>query len=376
MRLSESASQYTTFHTPWGRKRFLRMPFGICSASEILAKRVHDNFSDIDGTHCIHDDMIVAGDDEEDHDRIVSELMKRAAERNAKFNPEKSAKQFKIPKVKYVGNYVSGEGLTPDSEKIDAIINMPTPTDKASLLRFLGMVKYLSKFMPNESSITAPLRALLKEDSVWQWHHEQDAALENIKRVLTSEPVLKFYEVDKPVTIQCDASQTGLGACLLQDGKPVAYASRALTSAEENYAQLEKELLAICFACGKFEQYIFGKDTVVHTDHKPLEIILKKPIAKASPRVQRMMLRLQRYHLSVSYIPGKEMHLADALSRAYITGEPDRDLSQDIEVMVHAVVRDIPATDNKLEEIRMRTEEDRTLQRLKQVVQQGWPETG
>mgnify|MGYP003692691079 CR=1 FL=1 len=170
------------------------------------------------------------------------------------------------------------------------------------------MVKYLSKFIPKESSITAPLRMLLKEDAAWDWQPEHTQALEDIKTALTSEPVLRFYDVTKQVTIQADASQSGLGACLLQGGQPVAYASRSLTSAEENYAQLEKELLAICFACSKFHQYVYGKETEVQTDHKPLVIIVKKPIAKASPRVQRMMLRLQRYELNLTYVPGKEMY--------------------------------------------------------------------
>ena len=373
IKLSEKSSYFTTFHTPWGRKRFLRMPFGISSASEVLAKRVHDNFADIEGAHCIFDDMIIAGDDDDDHDEIMINVMERARDRNVKFNGPKT--QFKIPKVKYVGNFVSGDGLTPDPEKINAITNMPLPTDKQSLMRLLGMVKYLSKFIPKESSITAPLRMLLKEDAAWDWQPEHTQALEDIKTALTSEPVLRFYDVTKQVTIQADASQSGLGACLLQGGQPVAYASRSLTSAEENYAQLEKELLAICFACSKFHQYVYGKETEVQTDHKPLVIIVKKPIAKASPRVQRMMLRLQRYELNLTYVPGKEMYLADTLSRAYIQGEPDNELGEDIEVMVHTVISDVPASESKMEEIRAATNDDITLQRLKKVVLQGWPES-
>ena len=373
VRLTDQASYCTTFHTPWGRKRFLRMPFGICSASEVLQKRVHDAFHDIDGAHIIHDDMIVAGVDEADHDRIVHKVMQRATERNIKFN-EKNREQFKVNKVKYVGNYVSEEGLTPDPEKIRALVDMPAPNDRASLQRFLGMVKYLSRYIPNESDITAPLRSLLKQEAEWIWQPEHTAAVDKLKCVLTSEPVLKLYDVTQPVTIQADASKSGVGACLIQEGKPVAYASRALTSAEQNYAQLEKELVAIVFACRKFHAYIYGKDVHVQTDHKPLETILKKPLANASPRVQRMMLRLQRYSLDVKYKPGKEMFLADTLSRAYVTGEADQELTDDIEVMVGAVIRDIPASPSKLEEIRQATTDDMVLQQLRQVVMHGWPE--
>ena len=373
VKLSEDSSYYTTFHTPWGRKRFLRMPFGICSASEVLQKRLYENFGDIDGIHNIHDDILVAGVDEKEHDEIVHRFMKLAEERGVKFNLPKT--QFKVNRVKYVGNYVTDKGLVSDPDKIEAIINMPIPDDKPALQRLLGMVKYLSQFIPNESEITAPLRGLLKEDAEWSWHPEHFEAIEKLKTVLTSSPVLQYYDVNKEVTIQADASQKGLGTCLIQENKPVAYASRSLTSAEQNYVQLEKELLAICFACQQFSQFIRGKQVNVQSDHKPLEIILKKPIAKASPRVQRMMLKLQRYNITVTYLPGKQMFLADTLSRAYIKGEPDKELEEEIDVMVNSVMRDLPASAGKLDQIRKLTDEDSSLQNLKQIVMEGWPES-
>jgi hypothetical protein len=120
------------------------------------------------------------------------------------------------------------------------------------------------------------------------------------------------YDITKPVTIQCDASQTDLGAALLQDGHPIAYSSRALTTTERNYAQIEKELLAIVYACEKFDQYIFGKsDVVVESDHNPLETIFRKPIHSAPKRLQRMRLRLQSYDIRVEYKKGTMMYLAD-----------------------------------------------------------------
>ena len=133
---------------------------------------------------------------------------------------------------------------------------MPKSTDVTSLQRLLGMIKYLAQYIPNESAITEPLRELLKKDAEWAWHPEHDKAIENLKAVLTNKPVLAFFDVKQPVTIQTDASQSGLDACLMQRGKPVACASRAMTRAEQNYAQIEKEMLAICFAISKFHQYV------------------------------------------------------------------------------------------------------------------------
>ena len=135
----------------------------------------------------------------------------------------------------------------------------------------------------------------------------------------------------------------------MQKGKPVAYASRPMTSAEQNYAQIEKEMLAICFATSNFHQYVYGKPSVsVQTDHKPLESILKKPLCKAPPRLQRLMLRLQPYDLDVHYVPGKYMYLADTLSRAYIQGESSAELEDELSRIAHSLVVNIPVSASKL----------------------------
>ena len=243
--------------------------------------------------------------------------------KNVKFNPDKL--QYKVKEVKYMGNIISESGLKPDSEKVRAILDMPLPKSKEELRRFLGMVNFFSKFMPSQSSITDPLRQLLKKGSVWFWSHEHAAAGEQLKQILSCQPVLKFFDPAKPVKLQVDASKSGLGACLLQDGHPVAYASRSLSSAEVNYAQIEKELVAVVFGCEKFHCYVYGNPIDVDSDHKPLVSISTKPLAQASPRLQRLLLRLQRYDVTINYLPGKYMYVADALSRAFLPEGPVHD---------------------------------------------------
>ena len=125
---------------------------------------------------------------------------------------------------------------------------------------------------------------------------------------------LKFYNRNLPLTVQADTSKNGLGAALLQQGKPVAFASKSLSETEQRYANIERELLAVVFKCERFKTYVLGRDFTVESDHKPLEMIAMKNLVAAPPRLQRMLLRLQPFNCTMKYRPGKEMLLADALS--------------------------------------------------------------
>ena len=196
-----------------------------------------------------------------------------------------------MTEVPYIGHLLTSEGIKPDPKKVEAVQKMPQPTDVPSVKRFLGMVNYLSKFLPNISAITEPLRQLEAKDVEWHWDENQQKAFDEVKTLITSHPVLQYYDVAKEVTLQCDALQSGIGAALLQEGHPVAFTSRALTATERNYAQIEKELLSIVHACDRFDQYVFGREITVKTDHKPLEVILRKPLFAAPKRLQRMMMQ-------------------------------------------------------------------------------------
>ena len=178
---------------------------------------------------------------------------------------------------------------------------MPRPEDVEGVQRLNGFVNYLAKFLPQLSSVMAPIRRLTRKDSQWQWAEEQEKALEEIKRLVTTAPVLGYYDPTSELEIQCDASQTGLGATIMQEGRPIAYASRSLTDTETRYAQIEKEMLAIVFALEKFHQYTFGRHVRVQSDHKPLESIITKPLSCAPRRLQGMMMRIQKYNIEVVY---------------------------------------------------------------------------
>ena len=248
---------------------------------------------------------------------------------------------------------------------------MPRPTDTTGVRQFLGMVNFLSKFIPKISDISEPLRQLTCKDTVFQWNEEQEKAFSRLKKAITEASVLVYLKRGKEITVQSDASQYGLGAVLLQENKPIAFASRALTKTEEQYAQIEKELLSVVYAMEKFDHYVYGRNVTVHNDHQPLQTILKKPLHQAPKRLQRMILQLQRYCFHLIYKPGKTMEVADALSRATCTATTASKFQHELE-KVCAV--DVNIADPTLKRVAECTKEDAVLQTVIKLTQAGWPE--
>ena len=315
VKVSEKSSKLLTFNTPFGRYRFLRMPFGIKSAPEVWQRTASQFFGDLDGTEVIMDDILVWGRTQEEHDERLRKVLQRARDRNITLNRKKC--KVGLSEVNYVGHVLSSKGLKVDDSKVIAIKQMESPKDKAAVLRFLGMIAYIGKFIPNLSQRTSPLRELTKKTVDWHWDNVHQECVDDLKKAISEAPVLAYFDPKKPVVISVDASSQGLGACVLQENQPVAYASRSLSSAEKNYGQIEKEMLAITYGCDKFHDYIYGHSSVtVETDHKPLQNLHKKPLAENPPRIQRMMLRIQKYDIQVKYRPGKELFIADTLSRS------------------------------------------------------------
>lgn len=371
--LDEDSSRLLTFNTPFGRYSFTRLAFGISSAPEIFQKRMNCVFGDIDGVHVVFDDLIIAAENDDEHDKILRKLLERARQNGVRFNKNKL--QLKVQTVKYLGNILTPDGVKPDQEKVSTIVNMPAPTDAKGVQRFIGLVNYLSKFVPHFSNLTEPLRNIQKSDSDFVWSPSCQDAFDRIKQKIISAPVLQYFDPTKHTVIQTDASSKGLGSCLMQNGLPIAFASRALTDAETRYAQIEKELLAIVFACEKFAYYVYGRQVEVQSDHKPLESLFKKSLCTTTPRLQRMLMRLLKYNLEVRYTPGKQMYVADTLSRAYVHGEPtevEKDIASDICVMVNTVLFEFPASNKRLDELRAETERDTELCQLKECVSNGF----
>jgi hypothetical protein len=320
--LDDESSKLTTFHTPFGRYRWLRMPFGISSASEVFQRKMHELIEGLDGVEVVADDFVIYGkgltDDQAraDHGWRLVAFLQRCREHHVVLSKDKiRQRQTNAP---FIGHIAKPDSLSIAPERVKALLAMPEPTDVPAVRRFIGFVQYLGKFLPHLADELKPLTSLTKKDMPWHWESAQSTAFIRIKQLVSRAPVLRYYSAEDEVTIQCDSSKDGLGAALLQNGQPVCFASRALTSAETRYAQIKKELLAIVFAYEKFDVFIYGRSMIsVESDHKPLEAIFKKPLNDAPKRLQRMLMRLQRYKLTVQYKTGHDMYLADTLGRAY-----------------------------------------------------------
>jgi hypothetical protein len=375
LQLDESSSMKCTFNTPFGRYRYLRLPFGVSSAPEVYSQAIRTMFEGVGNVDTSMDDIIVWGKTREEHDEALLKVLEIAQKNNLKLNRDKC--EFGVSELTFLGDVLSSEGVKPDPNKITAINDMEKPNDKRGVQRFLGMITYLAKWIPDLSTVTNPLRQLLIEKNEWQWGPEHDKAWEDLKKLISSPPVLQFYDPKKPIKLSSDASKNGLGAVIMQlhdeQWKPVAYAARAMLDAETRYAQIEKELLSIVFACERFHQFIYGACVEAETDHKPLVTLFTKPLNQCPLRVQRMLLRLQKYDLKVHYTPGKYLVTADTLSRSNPTAATDSANVENVQLHVDMVINTMPMSDHRLEEIRRETASDPELMSVMQTILDGWP---
>ncbi|XP_045446678.1 uncharacterized protein K02A2.6-like [Melitaea cinxia] len=312
IKLSAASSDLCCFNTPFGRYKFLRMPFGICSASEVYQHRMRQILDDLDGVDVYIDDILIWGKTKQEHDKRLKKVFDRLRQENVKLNKDKC--KIDVQQLKYLGHIISKD------EQHERVFN-------------------------------------------------------ELKKILTEKPVLQFFDEKLPVVLSVDSSKDGLGAVLLQNGLPVAYASKALSECQQRYAQIEKELLAILFGCERFHQFIFGRHITIETDHNPLIGIIKKPLNSTSPRIQRMLIKLQKYEFNLVYKRGKELYIADTLSRSFDTDDSLQiDLEEsNIEANINLVIETLNISKKQLNNVQNFTRNNEEMKLLKEFILKGWP---
>ena len=315
-----------------------------------------------DGVIGITDDLVF-GKDVESHDAAMHKLMEVSERHGVVYRRDKC--HVSCPPVKLYGMVWSKDGMQPDGVMCDDIREKSPPGNKQELHSFLGLVRYLGTFVPHLSDKTDLVRSLLKSNVEWCWEAEHQWAFEDLNLAVHEDMSLRYFDPSKPVEIECDASMVGLGACLLQEGKPIAFASKALTPTESRYANIEREMLAVVFSLKKFHTYIFGRPVVVYSDLEPLSKIQLKNLSDAPPRLQGMLLAIQPYDAEVRYRPSKQMTNADYLSRV---GPRAGD-----QIEVEKAVYMMQISSGQLDKVRSASAEDPMLCTLWEQVIYGWP---
>ena len=239
---------------------------------------------------------------------------------------------FRQTTCKNLGHVIDMAGIHPTNDKVLAIQNARAPQNVQELRSYLGLIHYYHNFLQNTSSLLAPLHELTRLDTKWNWSAIHQDVFERSKALVSSSTVLVHYNPRLPIVVSSDSSPYGIGSVLthrLPDGseRPVAFASRTLSSAEKKYAQLEKEALSLVFGITKFHKYLYGREFVLQSDHKPLLGLLKQDLLispMASARIQRWALTMNNYQYKLEYRPGTSISHADCLSRLPLPDTPHK----------------------------------------------------
>ena len=308
----------TAFTIPVGQFQWRVMPFGLQTAVAVFSRMMRRLLGPLerDDVTNFMDDILVATVSFERHLETLDAVFCRLREANLSARPTKCFLGFE--ELDYLGHRVGRGCLWPDPGKVEKILAAGRPVSKKGVRSFLGLVGYYRKFVPYFADVARPSTDLTKGPvSKIEWTAECEAAFKALKEVLSRHPVMKLPDLGRPFVLRTDASDTGLGAVLLQEQEgelyPVAYASKKLAGAEQRYAAVEKECLAIVWAVGKFELYLYGQEFTLETDHQSLQYLHRVKVSNG--RLMRWSLLLQPFQFQVRHIKGCENLFADFLSR-------------------------------------------------------------
>ena len=357
--LAKDSTELTTFRTPFGRYCYLRLPFGLSVSQDIFQQHMDRIIEKCEGVHGISDDLIVHGATEEEHDKRLHNLMTIAKKEGLRFNSEKCV--IRTQQVSFFGRLYTSHGLLPDPKKIEDILQIPVPQDQHDLQRFLGMVNFLSPHLPNISQLTTPLRDLLKQVNVWQWEDDHQTTFLKTKQLVSKSICLQYYDPTAEVHLEVDVSIKGLPA-------------------ESNYSNIERECLAIVHGIQRLHHYLYGRSFTIISDHKPLQVILHKPLHSAPPRIQRMMTKIQGYDFKITYVPGPKLIISDTLSKMpYPNSGVHVSIDEHVDEITIDECEDISIdllnfSPAKQAEIRHLTSTDPVMKTLSEIIHGGWPE--
>ncbi|KAK4388623.1 Retrovirus-related Pol polyprotein from transposon [Sesamum angolense] len=330
IRMKKEDVPKTSFITHSGHYEFLVMPFGLCNAPSTFQALMNQVFEPYLRKFVLvfFDDILIYSKEWGLHMLHLKKVLELL--RKHQLYAKQSKCSFAQQQIDYLGHVISEGGVATDPEKIECMKNWPVPTSVKALRGFLGLTGYYRKFIKGYGSISKPLTSLLKKDA-FNWNLEAETAFNHLKEVMIRAPVLALPNFSKPFIVETDACGKGIGAVLMQEGRPIAYLSKALAAKNMGLSTYEKEFLALLLAVTKWKHYLQGNHFVIRTDQKSLKHILDQRID--SILQQKWITKLLGLSYEVQYKKGSENRAADALSRV----EHDRGESQ-----ANAVTTQIP----------------------------------
>jgi len=316
--LTERARPISAFVTPVGLYEFKVLPFGMRNAPATFQRLMNYLTADLEGVRCYLDDLVIWSESWQEHLVRLRALFSALSAANLTVNLQKS--EFGHAHVTFLGHVIGQGQVAPVAAKVEAVLQYPTPVDRRGLMRFMGMAGYYRRFCKNFSQISAPLTDLLSTKRTFRWSEDCQQAFDNLKHLLCTAPVLRAPDIGKPFVIHVDASDSGVGAVLLQNKSevlhPVCYFSYKYKSYQKSYATVEKEALGIVLAIEKFRVYLTNSvhPVKIFTDHNPLTFI--ENVKFKNMRVLRWALTLQPFNIKILHIRGTHNIIADAISRS------------------------------------------------------------
>ena len=368
LELAPASRAITTFSTHMGLFRYKRLNFGVNAAAEHFQHTIQGVIAGIPGVKNVSDDIIVYGKTQQDHDAALHAVLAVLHQKGLTIN--RSKLDLNKKSIEYFGFMFSEAGLSPTPGKIIALKEAAPPKNPSEVRSFLGMAQYSSRFIRDFSTVSEPLRLLTHKHAKWVFGDAQTKSFNAIKNALTNVATNAYFDPNRQTDVLVDASPVGISAILIQEGRPVVYASRALTPVEQRYSQLEREALAVIWSCEHLNIYLQGSSFRCLTDHKPLLGIWQK--ANPPPRLARWALRLQPYSMSLEYRPGHD-NPADYMSRhpcQSSTQHAQVSAEQSVAEQYVACIASFSAPYAlTLDEIRNATKSDETLQHVIETCQ-------
>ena len=319
IKVREEHREKTAFITKFGTYEFKVMPFGLCNASATFQRTMDKVLKGIKDQFVMVylDDVIIYSKTFNEHLGHIEEVFNRIKKANLRLKAEKC--KFGAKELQFLGHVVGSDGVKPDPEKVNKIVNYPVPKNIRELRGVLGLFSYYRRFIKDFSKRADSLYELLKKEVEYKWTEKQQKAFNELKELITTAPVVRYPDFNKPFLLYTDASLTGLGAVLAQkngnEEYVIAYASRTLTPPERNYGITELECLAIVWAVKYFRHYIYGSQFTIITDHSALKWLLNSYAESTNRRLERWKICLSEYSFDVQYRKGIKHQNADALSR-------------------------------------------------------------